>query len=233
MCGRLTLAEEARQLADDLAAQLEDEDAAHYRPRWNVAPTELHWVVRQLTGRRRRLQPSRWGWRRAVKSAPGERPRERLIFNTVSETAFDKGLYRSALSNGRCVVPATGFYEWTGDARDRRPIHFRRRDGRLLLLAALVDERGAFTVLTTAPNAEVRAVHDRMPAILERADLDAWLERGGAELLRPAPDGTLEGAPANPIVNRAGADGPDCLRAPDDDRGMQMALDLFRKRPSD
>src|SRR5579883_3016362 len=165
MCGRLTLAEEARQLADDLAAQLEDEDAAHYRPRWNVAPTELHWVVRQLTGRRRRLQPSRWGWRRAVKSAPGERPRERLIFNTVSETAFDKGLYRSALSNGRCVVPATGFYEWTGDARDRRPIHFRRRDGRLLLLAALVDERGAFTVLTTAPNAEVRAVHDRMPAI--------------------------------------------------------------------
>jgi putative SOS response-associated peptidase YedK len=229
VCGRLTLAEEAQQLADDLAAQLEAEDAALYHPRWNIAPTDMHWIVRQVGGRRR-LHSARWGWQRSVKSVPGERPRERLIFNTVSETAFEKSMFRAALLSGRCLVPATGFYEWTGEPRDRRPIHFRRRDGRLLLLAGIFDESGAFTVLTTTPNAELRPVHDRMPVVLERADVDAWLEQGGVALLGPAPDGTLEGAPANPIVNRAGVDGPECLRVPaDHEVGIQMALDLFSR----
>jgi putative SOS response-associated peptidase YedK len=127
-------------------------------------------------------------------------------------------------------VPASGFYEWTGPTSARRPIHFQRRDGRVLLIAGIVDETGAFTVLTTTPNAELREIHDRMPVILEPDDVEVWLERGGRELLRPAPDGTLVGAPANPIVNRAGVEGPECLREPEDEAGMQMALDLFTRR---
>jgi putative SOS response-associated peptidase YedK len=225
----MSLVAEAERLAEELAAELEAEDAALYRPRWNIAPTELHWIVRR-TGGARRLKPARWGWKRSIRTAPAKAPTERLVFNTVSETAFDKPLYRRALASGRCVVPASGFYEWTGAPRDRRPIHFRRSDGRLLLLAAIVDETGAFTVLTVAPNAEVRAVHDRMPVVLELEGVAEWLERGGAELLRPAPDGTLAGAPANPIMNRAGVDGEECLRPPaDDEVGMQLALDLYTR----
>jgi putative SOS response-associated peptidase YedK len=86
-----------------------------------------------------------------------------------------------------------------------------------------------FSILTCAPNAELQAVHDRMPVVLAPDAAEEWLRRGPLGCLRPAPDGTLVGEPANPVVNRPGVDGPECLREPPGD-ALDEALDLFARK---
>lgn len=226
MCARFTLAvPDLASLARMLAA--EDVDpalAALYRPRYNVAPSNVHPVVR-AGGGRRHLTPAIWGiaspW---VKGPPGS---ARLV-NARAESARTKPAFREAFGRRRCAVPADGFFEWTGPKGARRPIWFSPTAGGLLCFAGLYEvgrDPAAgevalnFVVLTTAPNDTIAPVHDRMPAILTGEDLDAWLDvdnGGQAErveaLLRPAPPGLLEGRPASLRVNSVANDDASLLR---------------------
>jgi putative SOS response-associated peptidase YedK len=219
MCGRITfITDDLDEIAHQLDAVLDAAEAAEHRPRYNLAPTDPHFVVRLESGRRH-LRRASWGWRRAVgKPSRGGEPTEKLIFNTVAETALEKAMFRAALRARRCVVPIDGFYEWTGPADARRPIRFHRPDGGLLLLAGLYDEPPgappAFTVLTTTPNAMLAAVHDRMPVLLAPEDLATWLAAPEPRLLKPAPEDWLVGTPANPRVNAVAFDVPEALVAP-------------------
>jgi putative SOS response-associated peptidase YedK len=211
MCGRMTLSRrELAELADELDALPVEGAAAAYRPRYNVAPTDVHPIVR-LYGGRRRLEPAGWGFVRG----PGRPP----LFNARAETAPIKDSFRDAFVNGRCVVPADGFYEWTGAGEDRRPFWLHRADGKLLLFAGLCEPAAphggrSFTVLTTEPNALVARLHDRMPVILAPADVDTWLRHGAPALLRPAPEDTLVATPVSTRVNSVRNDDPACLDAP-------------------
>jgi putative SOS response-associated peptidase YedK len=208
-----------RQDLADVAAELDaqlDLAGAEYRPRYNVAPTDPHWIVLLRGGRL--LTPARWG---LVTS------RNPAVINVRAETAARR--FRQAFEQRRCIVPADGFYEWTGPAGKRRPIWFHSADGRLLAFAgfyeASPDGSMAFTILTTDPSEEVARVHDRMPVVLPPDAIDAWLEKGAKELLVPAPAGFLVGTPANPRVNSVANDDPECLVPPPDAEKGQ--LDLF------
>jgi putative SOS response-associated peptidase YedK len=163
-----------------------------------VAPTDVHLILR-MAGGRRRLEPARWGF---PPSQAGRPP----LFNARSDTAPIKDAFRAAWAGGRCVVPTDGFFEWRG----RTPLWFHRRDGKLLLLAGLWDA-GCFTVLTTEPNALVRQVHDRMPAVLSAEEAAAWLAAPSQELLHPAPEGVLVATPVGDRVNSIRHDDPECL----------------------
>src|SRR4051812_6888692 len=126
MCGRMTLTRrELEAIADELEATIDDEARAIYRPRYNVAPTDLHLVMRVIDGHRR-LEPARWGLPPTVQGRPP-------LFNARAESAAFKDAFRTAYVNGRCVVPADGFYEWKTTADGRQPIWFHRADGKLLL----------------------------------------------------------------------------------------------------
>lgn len=107
----------------------------------------------------------------------------RLVVNARSETVLEKPLFRQLVLAGRVAVPAQCFYEW-----DRQKVRhaFSRFDGRDLMLAGLCDGK-SFAILTTAANAGMAPVHDRMPLVLE--DADAWLAEGDgyAGLLRARP----------------------------------------------
>ena len=218
MCGRMTLSRKDLDLvADELEAICPADVVASYRPRWNVAPTDVHPVVR-LAGERseaartapagRRLQLARWGFVGTGKGSP-------LLINARAETVASRPSFRSAFSNNRCLVPADGFYEWSGKGEARRPTWFHRSDGRLLLLAGLYDPSGRFTVLTTTANALVSRLHDRMPVILTPEVVDVWLAQGmtseAEALLRPAPEDTLTATAVSRRANSVKNDDPACL----------------------
>ena len=169
-------------------------------PRYNVAPTQRAPVVRVDARGERCGVMLRWGlippW--ADEPSIGSR-----LINARSESIFVKPAFRKAAAEHRCVVPLSGFYEWQTikGERAKRPHWIGRANREPLFVAGLWESwedkntRRAgpvetFTILTTEPIALLRPLHDRMPAILQAAELSAWLspatERAGVEkLLRP------------------------------------------------
>jgi putative SOS response-associated peptidase YedK len=214
MCGRMTLTKrELAEIAEELAAVVDPASMELYRPRYNIAPTDRHFVLRS-DERGRWLEPSQWGLAPAV---AGRGP----LFNGRAETIFFKEPFRSAVANGRCVVPADGFYEWRTTPDGRQPLWFHRADGKLLLMAGLCVE-GRFTVLTTAPNDLVRPIHDRMPAILSPEEARVWLGAPTAKVLHPAPEGVLEARPVSSRVNSVKNDDPACLAPSEGPRQLTL-----------
>lgn len=203
MCGRIIV---EPRLVDLIAALLIDtvdvpDEAAP--PKLNVAPTEPVLVV-TLDGTLRRLQAMRWGliptWWRA------DRP-PAATFNARAEGITEAPTFRPSLADRRCVVVASGFYEWTGDRKDRRPLLIRRADEQLLLFAGLWSDGGGLgpsaTILTTAAAPSLAGVHDRMPVILD--DPGLWLTGPVARALdaaRPWP-GALTLTPVGQAVGNA------------------------------
>jgi putative SOS response-associated peptidase YedK len=171
--------------------------------------------------------------------------------NARAESLADRSAFQRPLARGRCLVPADGFYEWAdrpgGGARIPHWIHHAR--GGVLAFAGLRERwfgaggragRDAtpapepalrtFAIVTTAPNAAVAPLHDRMPAVLPPTAWDAWLdpETPVAEalaLLAPAPEGLLAARAVSTRVNRVENDDAACI-APLVERGPEL-LDLF------
>jgi putative SOS response-associated peptidase YedK len=244
MCARFTLAvPDLASLARMLAAvDVDPALEAVYRPRYNVAPSGVHAVLRARDGRRE-LIPATFG----LASRWGADPRVPLggsrLVNARSESARTKPAFRGAFARRRCVVPADGFFEWTGVKGARRPLWFSPRAGGLLHLAGLYElpwdpatgeAAPAFAILTTAASGAVATVHDRMPAILDPADLDVWLDVHGSAgperaeaLLRPAPPGLLEGRAVSVRVNSVVNDDASLLRPEPEGGGAQGTLPLF------
>ncbi len=196
MCGRASLTtpdwETIRAILD---AAPDDEEAAAYTPRYNVAPTQLHPILRVVDGQRR-LQRGSWGL------PPIE---NRAVINARAESVASSSMWADALDERRCVVPVDGFYEWNGE----QPFWFHPPDGGLLLLAGLWEpgpERARFVIVTTAANGIVAEAHDRMPAILPPACIADWLSRPAVELLVPARLEALQARAVSPRVNSTAND---------------------------
>ncbi|MGK4008441.1 SOS response-associated peptidase family protein [Sorangium sp. So ce1036] len=206
------------------AIDVDPRAAAFYRPRYNIAPSSVHPVLRARDGRRE-LVPATWGFTaRFARGGAGPS----LLANARAESARTKPTFRDAFAARRCVIPADGFYEWTGPRGARRPTWFHPAGGGLLRLAGLYqpakdpdagDTGVRFTILTTDASGDVAEVHDRMPVLLAPGDVDLWLGAGGGvdpeqieALLRPAPRGTLAARAVSPRVNSVAHDGPDLLR---------------------
>lgn len=162
---------------------------------FNLAPTEQIAFVAQPHGVETTLV-GRWGLEPGWVREPGQV--KGTLFNARAESVAEKPSFRDALRRARCIVPVSGFYEWQviPGAKRKQPYWITRSDGRPLLFAGLyaLHEWGAsFTILTTAPNELMQAIHDRMPVILDPADVDRWLDseltdsRAVEDLMRACP----------------------------------------------
>lgn len=182
-------------------------------PNYNVCPTtQVHVVRSDETGRS--LLPMRWGflphWYKAENGGP-------LLINARAETIAEKPAFKSACRDRRCLIVATGFYEWTKDAEGKRlPWYFQRRDGAPIAFAAIwqnwgKDEpRPTCAIVTTAANDHVKPVHHRMPLILEPEDWPLWLGeagQGAARLMQPGAPEVLSFVRVHPAVNSNRATG--------------------------
>ncbi len=222
MCGRFTLTwEEWRQVADALGVQDERDVAASYRPRFNIAPTDQHFIITSEF-ERRNAQRARWG---LVNRWVRDNSRASQCNNARAETLEQRSTFREAFQQRRCIVPADGFYECSGPKGKRQPLWIHPRAGGLLLFAGLYESwypekdqpELTFTIGTCAANAATAAIHDRMPVVLDERAADDWMnpqERDPLSLKRllvPAPHDLLVMQPASSLVNSVKNEGPALL----------------------
>lgn len=157
-------------------------------PRDDIWPTETAPVLRLAPGGVE-LVPLRWGF--APRPAPDGRPKAGPIINYRSEGR--------RFGRGRCLVPASHFYEFTGRRSPKSKWRFTRTGRDWFCFAGLWrpaegDVSAAFTLLTTAPGPDVAPLHDRQMVVLDPADWLPWLDGTGAEadMLAPLPAGSLQ-----------------------------------------
>jgi putative SOS response-associated peptidase YedK len=199
-------------------------------PRYNIAPTQDVLAIRRV-GDGARAELVRWGIE--LPAATGSRS----LINVRSETALGNGLFRRLLEHDRVLLPASHFYEWSGQGGGRRPLLILPRDG-IFAFAGLrghwTDQRTGdpvppVTILTSPPNDLIPRFHHRMPVILDEAGWEVWLDpRSGfdelAALLTPCPASWLEARPASRLVNDPRHDGPDLLEPPPETEPVQLPL---------
>lgn len=187
--------------------------------RFNIAPGASIAALRAGDKpRTARAFAPRWGFRTAMTAGDGTQ----LLVNARAETLAQKPAFREAFRSRRCLVPATGFYEWEKRGRARLPWLFRRTDALPFAFAALwepaVDGAYAAVLVTTEANSLLAPIHNRMPALLTQADAcRAWLDPHADEaslrdLLAPRPEAEWTATPVSPRMNRADFDSPECVR---------------------
>jgi putative SOS response-associated peptidase YedK len=218
MCGRYNLTAPPDVLAQAFCVPVPP--SLLPRPRYNIAPTQDVLVVRQATDCEAVL--ARWGlvppW--ADDLSIGDR-----LINARDETVTEKPVFRASFRRRRCLIPATGFYEWVKHGKDKKPYHIRLKGGEPFALAGLWErwqEPGgepidSCTIITTQANELMRPLHDRMPVILDPDSYDDWLDPRSRDidalraLLVPYPDEGLIATPVSSYVNNARNEGPKCL----------------------
>ena len=200
MPGRFFLTRPMAELAEQL--QVTPDPVADEPPRRNVAPGQeiVVWTAEGLTR-------MRWGMIPVGRVNARGRPVMETIINARSETVFGKSAFDGV---GRAVVPADGWYEWTGKTRRKTAWAITPKTGAPLLFAAITDvwaAPGGRTVpqvatVTCEPSADVREIHHRMGVLLRPEDVATWLtgdEAAAAALMVPWPDGTLDVAKADDV----------------------------------
>jgi putative SOS response-associated peptidase YedK len=213
MCGRFALSIDEEALMRFIRLL----HPAQLPLRFNIAPTQSILMVVQR-GEERLGRPARWG---LVPPFLRTRPPGRPLINARSESLFDKPSFGGPARRHRCLIPATGFYEW--DKASRQPWLFRPVPGPLMAFAGIwqpglpeADIPDSVAIVTTRANAVVAPVHHRMPVILPPERFDAWLDPKPAEpsalqpLLGPAPDGVLHATALDGTVNSIRHQGPEC-----------------------
>lgn len=212
MCGRLTLTHPNEALAALFGAVAAND--LPESPRFNICPTEAVPVVTSTAGSRR-LRPMRWGLVPSWYKTPTDGP---LIINARSDTVAEKPAFREAIRQRRCLVLASGFYEWSaGEDGARLPWYITRKDGAPLALGGLYAPWGelvtcAVVTLNAGPN--MGGIHDREPLILESADWPLWLGEAGhgaALLMKPTAPGVLQAHRVGRAVNSNRATGPELI----------------------
>lgn len=191
MCGRYAL----HANPEVVRLQFELDSLLEFQPRYNIAPATDILVVRD-----KQASLARWGLR------------GRFV-NLRAETVVSK--FRSS---GRCLVPASGFYEWKVEGSRKQPYYFFPKDEPLFALAALW-ERDTCSLITTEPNAVVGKIHDRMPLLLPTASYASWLA-GDEEPLKKRPEVAMSAHPVGFAVNQAANDSPRIIEPVELARGL-------------
>lgn len=185
------------------------------RPRLNICPTDPVMTVRKRDDGTREGAIVMW-W--LVPPWAKEKAKGYPMFNARSETAADKPAFREAFRRRRCLVPASGFYEWKDEGGKRKTRYYiTTRSGAPLTFAGLWERNERLgvescTILVCAPNPLMAGIHDRMPVVLREDDWDAWLDAPRQDLLCPALEDDLVAYPVPPDI--ADDDPPAKIAAP-------------------
>jgi putative SOS response-associated peptidase YedK len=211
MCGRFTLQPtEAFYERFHISNRLDS-----LVPRYNIAPGQMVPVV--IADHPRQVVRMRWGliphWAKDEKTAY-------KMINARVETLTERPAFRGLLSHNRALVPASGFYEWRAEGRDKTPYYIRPQDEQCMAFAGLYDvwitpageELYTFTIITTEADAWMARLHNRMPVILQRDLEDAWLDteitsmRDVLGILAKSAGLELEAYPVSRLVNKPSLD---------------------------
>lgn len=215
MCGRFSLFATEEELAKESGSQRLGD--FRIEKRYNIAPGQWILIVRPERSAR---VPSlaRWGlvpsWSRDPEAGP--KP-----INARSEGITSKPMFRGALRHGRCLIPASGFYEWKTAGKAKVPHFIRPKAGGIYLFAGISDvwlgpdgELPTAAIVTTEANSLMQPIHDRMPVILPSEAVGAWVDpdnRHPEDLLLPFPPELMEAWPVGSTVGNPRHEGPDLI----------------------
>ncbi|MCY3557916.1 MAG: SOS response-associated peptidase [Chloroflexi bacterium] len=232
MCGRFTLTVDSLEFIEAVQRlNVQLFGGGDFQPRFNIAPTQLHPVI-LADGEAFAAQPARWG---LVNSWAKDAKRAARQINARSESVAESRAYARPFQRQRCLVPADGWYEWSGPRDQRQPHWIHRADREPFLFAGIYDiwhpepDRPAmtFTILTKEATEALASIHSRMPVVLPPDRQEAWLDPGNLEkesvltLLDLPPDDAFVGDAVSTRVNSVKNDDPTLL-----DQEQQQALGL-------
>ena len=219
MCGRFTLL-----LTPELLAVVYEVSApASQEPRYNIAPTQEVLVVREEPAGNRIIGPLRWGlvphWAKEISIGS-------KLINARCETIHEKSSFRHAIRSRRCIIPASGYFEWAASSSGKLPHYITMRDESPMSLAGIwetwkaPDGKSLETValLTTRANSMLAAIHDRMPVILHPGEFALWLDRTATDphklerLYQPFPSERIQAWPVSKAVNNAAHNSAECIQ---------------------
>lgn len=189
MCGRFSVNGRARdQLKNKLSFIDRVEPPELWADRYNISPQQMIAVLRPI-GTDIEATAMRWAFMPCFIDADSkDKPRT----NARGETVATNGFFRSAFKSRRCLVPATGYYEWLDTPQGKQPYNFHREAHEPFLIAAIWetwDNRDGVTLITAAANEAVKKIHNRMPVIIEINAAHEWLTGAAPEIfLQSAPD---------------------------------------------
>lgn len=218
MCGRFVL------IADPNIIQttFDLNSVPDIPPRYNIAPTQTLPVI--TNEKPHELSFHRWG---LIPSWAKDESMASKMINARSEGIDEKPAFRAAFKRRRCIVPASGFYEWQKQADGKQPMYIHLKDQPLLGFAGLWEvwrdpqgaEQRTFTIITTDANPFMKSIHDRMPVILPPSAYSTWLAEGEVAagelkpLLKPYDAGEMDAYPVSKLVNKATVDVPECIES--------------------
>ncbi len=207
MCGRYANFLTEQDLIDAFEVAVLSDDARLLPPSWNIAPTQKVPIVvparEPATVGERHLEVARWGLVPSWAKDPSVGSR---MFNARSETMAEKPSFRAAFAKRRCLIPASGYYEWKTDADGKTPYFIHPADDAPLAFAGLYEFwrdkaegddapwMASCTIVTVASRDEMQEIHDRQPAMLTAESADVWLARDSAAtdlhdaIAAPAPE---------------------------------------------
>jgi putative SOS response-associated peptidase YedK len=217
MCGRYSLVP-----TESIAARFDiQQQQLTLTPRYNVAPSQAMPVV--VRNSPNRLVEMQWG---LIPSWSKEPRAQFSTINARAETITKSPVFGGPFKSRRCLVPASGFYEWQRTEQGKQPFCIRLKDAELFAFAGLYDvwhdadgnELYSYTVITTAPNDLVASIHNRMPVILRQEDEDAWLDKASdparlLALLKAYPAEKMEAYPVSRAVNSPANEGAELMQA--------------------
>jgi len=220
VCGRFHLDTPIEKIAREFGLA----DVSHLpglTPKYNIAPTQNICAVRQVDGVRE-FTTLRWG---LVPHWARDESFGLKTINARSETAIEKPAYRDAFAQRRCLIPASGFYEWKKTLSGKQPMCMRMHDDAVFGMAGLWESwlppgggppLETCTILTCAANDALRPIHERMPVILVPDSFSNWLdETAGAaaltSLMAPLPDDRVRAYSVSARVNSVRNDGSDLV----------------------
>lgn len=221
MCGRFTLTTSSDVLASEFKVQ--KTEASRLVARFNIAPSQpVALVLADAQPGSRKLDHAIWGLIPTWSKDPTIGAR---LINARSETVLEKPSFKASFLHRRCLIPADGYYEWKKEGAGKRPYYFRKKSGRPFALAGIwsdwEDGDGGqirtCAILTREAEGPVRAIHDRMPVLVEPEARDRWLDprlstpAESAALLAGPPPVNWEIYPVSQWVNDPRHDDSECV----------------------
>ncbi len=206
MCGRYVL-----EIKPSFNQRFELEDSViNFTSKYNISPGQQNPVIINLNNQKT-LQLMNWGL-----SPPWlqEKSPYKSLFNARADSVTRKLTFSDSVRQRRCLVPASGFYEWQQEANTKQPYYFYPKDIDYISFAGIFDTSGSYTIITTKPNPSVEPIHHRMPLILSTKDESLWLNNNSdwENILSQTPSIELARHPVSLSVNSSGIDSPELIK---------------------
>lgn len=177
MCGRYNLIATGQQLMDHFKLL----SVPAHKPDYNIPPGQKILAIVQLEEENNRAVNLHWG---LIPSWSKDSKISSHLINARAETLTEKPSFKNAYRQRRCLIPATGFFEWQAGTNGKQPYHIHKQENALFAFAGVWEHWEhqqetiySCTIITTAANDKIAPIHNRMPVIIAPDDYNRWLDK--------------------------------------------------------